>query len=207
MAGHFAAAAARVLDTASKAGARYADVQFWTIRQEDVDVRNGDVRNASDVSSTGYGVRAFVDGSWGFCGSDRLDDAGFDLTAARAVALAAASATVSGRIPAVLPTERVIADYRTPATIDPASIGLSARAALLLEAERAAHVAKNIVSAYAFMTLFTTAKEFYSTTGSAITQLLRQAGSGCGASAIGKDHDVQTRGGPGDFGLYQGGGY
>jgi TldD protein len=207
MAAHFAAAAARVLDTATKAGAGYADVQFWTIRQEDVDVRNGDVRNASDVSSAGYGVRAFVDGSWGFCGSDRLDDAGFDLAAARAVALAAASATVAGRVPAVLPTERVRADYRTPAAIDPASIGLSARAALLLEAERAAHVAKNVVSAYAFMTLFTTAKEFYSTTGSAITQLLRQAGSGCGASAIGKDGDVQTRGGPGDFGLYQGGGY
>jgi hypothetical protein len=155
MAAHFAAAAARVLDTATKAGAQYADVQFWTIRQEDVDVRNGDVRNASDVSSLGYGVRAFVDGSWGFCGSDRLDDAGFDLTAARATAAAAASAAVAGRIAAVLPAEKIVADYHTPAAIDPAGIGLSARANLLLEAERSAHVAKNVVSAYAYMTLFT----------------------------------------------------
>ena len=41
----YAASAARILDTASKAGAQYADVQFWTIRQEDVAVRNGDVRD------------------------------------------------------------------------------------------------------------------------------------------------------------------
>jgi TldD protein len=57
------------------------------------------------------------------------------------------------------------------------------------------------------MTIYTTAKELYSTTGSAITQLLRQAGAGCGVSALGRDKDVQTRGGPGDFALYQGGGY
>jgi TldD protein len=207
MAARFAAPAARILDTATKAGAQYADVQFWSIRQEDVAVRNGDVRNASDTSSLGYGVRALVDGSWGFFGSDRLDDAGFDLAAAQATALAKSGTKVSGRIRAVLPTAKVAAHYETPATIDPAGVGLSARAALLLEAERAGHVAKNVVSAYAFMTIYTTAKEFYSTTGSAISQLLRQAGAGCGVSAIGKDRDVQTRGGPGDFGLYQGGGY
>ena len=40
-------------------------MQFWTIRQEDLSVRNGDVRNASDVSSAGYGVRAAADGSAG----------------------------------------------------------------------------------------------------------------------------------------------
>jgi len=203
----YSAAAARILDTASKAGARYADVQFWTLRQEDVAVRNGDVRNASDVSSAGYGVRALVDGSWGFFGSDRFDDAAFDAAAARATALAKSGTNVADRIPAVLPTEKIIAHYETPMTKDPARVGLSERARLLLAAEHAGHVAKNVISAYALMTIYTTAKEFYSTTGSAITQLLRQAGAGCGVSAMGRDKDVQTRGGPGDFALYQGGGY
>jgi TldD protein len=203
----YAAAAARILDTATKAGADYADVQFWTIRQEDVAVRNGDVRTAADTSSAGYGVRALVDGSWGFSGSDQFGDAAFDTTAARATALAKSGAMVTDRIRAVQPVEKIVAHYETPMTVDPASIGLSARANLLLAAEKSGHVAKSVVSAYAFMTIYTTGKEFYSTTGSAITQLLRQAGAGCGVSAIGRDHDVQTRGGPGDFGLYQGGGY
>jgi TldD protein len=203
----YAAAAARILDTATKAGAVYADVQFWTIRQEDVSVRNGDVRNASDVSSVGYGVRALVGGSWGFSGSDQFGDAAFDVTAARATALAKSGTKVADRIAAVLPTEKIIATYETPMTIDPAGVSLSARANMLLAAEKSGHVAKSVVSAYAFMTIYTTGKEFYSTTGSVITQLIRQAGAGSGVSAMGRDHDVQTRGGPGDFGLYQGGGY
>jgi TldD protein len=203
----YASSAARVLDTAFKAGAEYADVQFWTLRQEDVAVRNGDVRNASDVSSAGYGVRALIGGSWGFFGSDQFDDASFDAAAARATALAKSGTKVTGLIPAVTPTEKVVAHYETPMTKNPASVGLSARANMLLGAERAGHVAKNVISAYAYMTIYTTTKEFYSTTGSAITQVLRQAGAGCGVSAIGRDKDVQTRGGPGDFGLYQGGGY
>lgn len=200
-------AAARILDTAAKAGAAYADVQFWTIRQEDLWVRNGDVRNASDVSSAGYGVRALVDGSWGFFGSDRFDDAAFDLAAARATALAKSGTKVDDRIRAVQPAEKIVAHWETPFANDPARIGLSARADLLLAAERAGHVAKNVIAAYAFMTIYTTAKEFYSTNGSAITQLLRQAGAGGGVSALGRDGDVQSRGGPGDFGLYQSGGY
>jgi TldD protein len=172
-----------------------------------VAVRNGDVRNASDVSSAGYGVRALVDGSWGFFGCDRFDDASFDAAAARATALARAGARVPDRVRAVQPAEKIVAHYDTPMTKDPATVGLSARANMLLAVERTGHVAKNVVSAYALMTIYTTAKEFYSTTGSAITQVLRQAGAGCGVSAIGRDKDVQTRGGPGDFALYQGGGY
>ena len=207
MANVYVAAAARILDTATKAGADYADVQFWTIRQEDVAVRNGDVRTASDVSSIGYGVRALTGGSWGFAGSDQFGDAAFDATAARAAALAKSGTKVADRIPAVTPVDRIVANYETPMTVDPASISLSARANLLLTAEKSGHVSKSVVSAYAYMTIYTTGKEFYSTTGSVITQLIRQAGAGSGVSAIGHDHDVQTRGGPGDFGLYQSGGY
>ena len=170
-------------------------------------MRNGDVRNASDVSSAGYGVRALVDGSWGFFGSDRFEDASYDAAAARATAAAKSGTKVTDRIPAVAPVEKIVAHYETPMTKDPASVGLSARANMLLAVEHAGHVAKNVVSAYALMTIYTTAKEFYSTNGSAITQLLRQAGAGCGVSAMGRDKDVQTRGGPGDFALYQGGGY
>lgn len=170
-------------------------------------VRNGDVRNASDTSSTGYGVRVLVDGSWGFFGSDRFDDAAFDAAASRAAAIAKSGTKVPGRIPAVTPVEKIVAHYETPMTKDPASVSLSARADLLLSAERTGHVAKNVISGYAFMTIYTTLKEFYSTTGSAIAQTIRQAGAGCGVSALGRDHDVQSRGGPGDFGLYQGGGY
>jgi TldD protein len=201
----YAAAAARVLDAASKAGAAYADVQFWTMRSEDLYVRNGDVREASDTRSLGYGVRALVDGSWGFYGSDQFGDADFDRVAAAATAIARAGTAVPDRRRAVMPTGAIVAHWETPTQIDPNTVSLGDRAATLLAIEKSMHVAKNVVAAYALMQFFTTTKEFYSTTGSAIVQTIRQAGAQCGATAIGKDRDSQTRTTPDMF--YQGGGY
>jgi len=142
------------------------------------------VREASDVTSAGYGVRALIDGSWGFFGSDRFDDAAFDVAAARATALAKSGTKIADRVFALQPQEKVVAHFETPMTKDPASVGLSARADMLLAAERAGHVAKSVIAGYAFLTIWTTVKEFYSTTGSAVTQMLRQAGAGCGVSAL-----------------------
>lgn len=203
----YAGAAARILDSAAKAGAQYADVQFWTMRAENLFVRNGDVRDSSDTRSLGYAVRALVDGSWGFYGSDRFSDADFDRVAATAAVIARSGTRVADRIRAVTPSEVLRAHWETPFRTDPASISLGARAAHLLAVEKSMHVAKNVVTAYAFMNVWTTRKEFYSSNGSEIVQTLRQAGAGCGATAIGKDGDTQDRGGPGDFGLFQSGGY
>ncbi|MBD5605254.1 MAG: hypothetical protein IAI48_09215 [Candidatus Eremiobacteraeota bacterium] len=199
----YASAAARILDSATKAGADYADVAFWTIRTEGLFVRNGDVVNASDDRSLGYAVRALVAGSWGFYGSDRMADADLDRSAVAATAIARSGSKIADRIPAVTPTDKTIATWQTPFTKDPESVSLGERAAHLLGVEKSMHVAPNVAVGYAYMNLWTTSKEFYSTTGSAIQQTLRQAGAGCGASAIGKDKDAQTRGGPGDFGLFQ----
>lgn len=207
MISHHAAASSRVLDTASKRGAQYADVQFWNIRQERMAVRNGVLRTVSNRLSTGYSVRALVDGSWGFAGSDRFENAALDAAAALAVSLAKSSAQIGDRVRAVMPAEKYVDSWTTPIARDPSAVSLSARADHLLAAERALHVASNVISGSAFMTFWITDKEFYSTNGSAIVQRIYQTGAGCVAVAIGKDGDVVERSGPGDFGFYQGGGY
>jgi len=207
MANRYAATAAKILDTATARGAEYADVQFWSIDQNQMFVRNSVVRGVGSSSTLGYGVRALVDGSWGFAGSDRFDSATLDQTAALAVSIARASARVPNRIRAVKPTEKYVDSYATPAAIDPKSVSLSTIASDLLAAEKGVHVAKNILSGFAFYQGWDTGKEFYSTNGSAIVQRILQTGAGVGAVAIGKDSDVQQRTGPGDFGLFQGGGY
>jgi TldD protein len=206
MANAYAAHAARVLDTATKRGAQYADVQFWTAESEQLFVQNGVVRGVETSRTLGYGVRALVDGSWGFAGSADLDDRGLDAAAARAVAIAKAAATVAGRVRAVMPTERYVDSWATPVEIDPASISLDAKIAHLLEAEKALHVAPAVAVGYAFSFSETRDKELYSTLGSAIDQRIVQSGAGTGCTAVGGG-DAQSRGGPGDFGLYQGGGW
>ena len=112
-------------------------------------VRNGDVRNASDVSSAGYGVRALVDGSWGFFGSDRFDDAAFDAAAARAAALAKSGTKVSRSHPRGRSrSEKIVAHYETPMTKDPAQRWACRRAPNCCSRPSArGHVAKNVISA------------------------------------------------------------
>lgn len=202
-----AARAQRALDTATKRGAGYADIQFWDASSERMAVRSGVVRTVGSTSSVGYSIRALVDGSWGFAGSDRFDDADLDIAAGLAVEIARSSARVADRIRAVAPTAKYVDTYETPLEIDPATVSLSKRADDLIAAERALHVGPQIIAGFAFLNVWTTEKEFYSTLGSAIAQRIVETGTGCGATAVGSDRDAQTRGGPGDFGLFQGGGY
>lgn len=205
MSGRFAAEAARVLDTVSKLGAAYGDVQFWNAESETIYVQSGVVRDVDSSTSLGYGVRALVDGAWGFAGSDRFGD-GLDQTAARAVAIARASATIARRVRAVTPTQKYVDTWATPVTLDPKSIPLGTRIDHLLQAEKALHVTKSVVFGYAFSWNEARTKEFYSTNGCAIVQQLEQSGAGTGCNAVGNG-DTEFRSGPGDFGLYQSGGW
>ena len=202
----FDTAAARVLDTAIARGAAYADVRFENDRSERIEVRNGDVVTLSDETSAGYGIRALVDGAWGFAASADATDAGLDRAAARAVDIARAGASLGGRRFGAAPTDRHVATYATPVERDPASVPLGERVALLLAAERALHAAPSIRAGRAWIDLWRIEKTFYSTTGSRIAQSLRQTGSGIAALAAG-DGDAQERTYPGDIGLYQGGGW
>jgi len=202
----FDAAAARALDTSAARGAAYADVRFENARTERIEVRNGSVVTLADATSIGYGIRAFVDGVWGFAASADLSDAGIDAAAARAVEIAKAGATVNTRRFAQAPNERYVDAYRTPVVRDPADVPLGERVALLLDAERALHASPEVRVGRAWIDLWRTDKVFYSSTGSRIAQLLFQTGSGIAALAVG-ENDAQQRSFPGDIGLYQGGGW
>lgn len=202
----FSAPAERILDTALARGADYADVRFERTRSERIDVRNGDVAGFTDIRSDGYGVRALVDGAWGFAASDRFDDGALDATAARAVAMARAGAAAGRHSIGTLPMDSYVDRYTTPVERDPADVPLAERVALLLEAERALHSAPTIAVGHAWLDLWRTSKEFYSTIGSRIAQTIYQSGSAISALAVGEG-DAQVRMWPGDRGMYFGGGW
>ena len=202
----FDALAARALDTASACGATYADVRFELCRSERIEVRNGLVASLADASSSGYGIRALVDGAWGFAASDALHGQGIDTTAARAVEIARASASIARSRVGTIPPRAYRDHFETPLLRDPQSVPLGERVALLLAAERALHVDVQIAVGRAWLDLWSSTKTFYSTTGSRIQQRIVQTGSGIQAMAVGEG-DVQTRTYPGDIGLYKSGGW
>ena len=202
----FEAAAQRALDTAAARGAAYADVRFEEDSSERIEVRNGHVGTLEDGTSTGYGMRAFYEGSWGFAASADTSDAGLDATAARAVEIAKAGASVATRRFGEAPTHNYVDRFATPVDKDPADIPLGKRVELLLEAEKGVHVGPLVAVGRAWIDLWHTEKEFYSSSGSKIAQSLYQTGSGLSALAVGEG-DAQDRSFPGDIGLYQTGGW
>ncbi len=187
-------------------GAQFADVRFETTRNERIEVRNGVVAALADASSSGYGVRALIDGSWGFAASDDPSDAALDETAALACAIARAGARAARRRIGFPPPRAYVDKYETPVVRDPASITLGERVALLLEAERLLHAGNEVTVGRAWIDIWSTTKELHASSGSQITQHLLQSGCGIQAMAIG-DGDAQTRTFPGDVGLYQSGGW
>jgi TldD protein len=202
----FEAAGARALDTAAARGAEYADARFEVERAERIEVRNGVVATLSDATSTGIGVRALVEGAWGFAASSDVSDAGIDAAAARAVDIARAGAAIARRRVGA-PPERAYRDtFATQVLRDPQDVPLGDRVALLLEAERLLHGPAGVAVGRAWLDLWRTDKYFFSSIGSQIEQRLRQTGSGIEAMAVG-DGDVQVRTYPGDVGLYQSGGW
>ncbi len=200
------AAAQRVLDTAAARGAQFADVRFETTRSERVEVRNGIVASLADAASSGYGVRALVDGSWGFAASDDPSDAALDATAARACAIARAGAAIARRRIGFPPARAYVDEYATPVERDTAGVPLGERVALLLEAERNLHAGSAIAVGRAWIDLWSAKKTLYSSIGGRIGQHIVQTGCGMEAMAVG-DGDAQTRTFPGDVGLYQSGGW
>ncbi len=198
--------AARAMDTAAKQGADYTDVRFEVARAERIEVRNGVVATLSDSTSRGYGIRALVDGAWGFAASSDMSEDGVDRAAARAVEIAQAGASIGlqriGQAPLSAYTDR----FATAMLRDPREVSLGDRVALLLDAEKELHVSGKITVGRSWLDLWTTDKIFYSSIGSRIEQSIRQTGSGIQALAVG-DRDVQRRTYPGDVGLYKSGGW
>jgi TldD protein len=202
----FESLAARALDTSKLRGASFSDVRFEVARSERIEVRNGVVATLADATSSGFGVRALVDGAWGFAASADVSDSGVDAGAARAVAIARASAAIARRRIGTPPARAYVDAFATPMRRDPADVPLGERVTLLLDAERLLHGPAEIAVGRAWLDLWRVDKYFYSSAGSRIAQQIRQTGAGIEAMAIG-DGDVQVRTYPGDTGLYQSGGW
>jgi TldD protein len=199
-------AAQRILDTALARGAVFADVRFETARSERIEVRNGVVAALVDSISTGYGVRALIDGAWGFAASDDASDRGLDEAAERACAIARAGAAVARHRVGAPPPRSHVDRYATPVERDPATVPLGERVALLLDAEKLLHAAAQIAVGRAWIDLWSTDKALFGTNGTHIAQRIVQSGCGVQAMAVGAG-DAQTRTYPGDVGLYQSGGW
>jgi TldD protein len=133
------------LNAAKMAGASYADVRIGRYLQNFVSTREQQITNVVDTDSIGAGVRALVNGTWGFAATRMMTKDGVASAARRAVAVAKATAIARGNAVelAPAPTFKDVS-WKNEYKIDPWTIPVEQKADLLLKANAAALKAKNV---------------------------------------------------------------
>lgn len=199
--------ALKILDLAKKRTVEYADVRVVRRENESIATKDGVVEALESSESLGFGVRILLNGKWGFASSDNFSKGGFEVAIKKAVELAKASGLVKGEKVKLDKTKPAIATYKTPVAIDPFAVSLEEKINLLLKADSAQRIHKNIKISQSFMRSFRETKTFASTEGALIDQEICWCGAGIETTAIDKT-EVQNRTYPNSFrGQFRTGGY
>ncbi|WBO84333.1 TldD/PmbA family protein [Hymenobacter yonginensis] len=127
------------LNAAKAAGASYTDVRIGRYLNQYVFTREKQVQNIVSTESFGAGVRALVNGAWGFASTNTVTEAGLAEAARTAVAIAKANQKVQKQ-PVQLAPQRGYGEvsWKTPIERNFAEVPVKEKVDLLLAANGAA---------------------------------------------------------------------
>jgi TldD protein len=161
------------INTARSAGASYSDVRIGRYRNSFVFTREQQIVNTADTDSIGAGVRALVDGTWGFAATKLLTKDGVAAAAREAVAIAKANRIARDQPVQFAPTEvHKDVTWKSAYTIDPFTIPLEQRADLLMKANAAAMAVKGVRFVTSGLAFVKEDRNFANTEGSVISQTI-----------------------------------
>ncbi|MEO7962488.1 MAG: TldD/PmbA family protein, partial [Gemmatimonadaceae bacterium] len=183
--------ALEALNAARDAGASYADVRIGRYRRQSIATRERQVTGVNDSESYGIGVRALVQGSWGFAATNNLSKDGAQLTAREAARLARAARTTQKRPVELAPVAAAKGTWRTPVMRDPVDVPIEEKVALLLAANEAALKMPKVRFVNSGMQLLREEKTLATTDGTMVTQTFVRVGPQFTATAI-ADGDFQS---------------
>ncbi len=183
------------LDAARMAGASYADVRIGRQQQHFVITREQQIQNVVDTDTMGCGVRALVDGVWGFAATRRLTREAVAATAREAAAIARANRLARGAMVEMAPAPVYPdATWQSPFEIDPWTVPVEEKVDLLLRANAEALKVPSVRFVNSALFLVKDERNFASTDGSVITQMFIRSWPTLTATAVAPDFsDFQTR--------------
>jgi TldD protein len=191
--------AALALNVAALRGASYADTRIADDRSRALSTKNGKIGTASDAESLGIGVRVIADGAWGFAASDDLSKAAIEATAAKAVAIAKASAKVKQHDVKLAPEKPATAEWSTPIQIDPFTISVEQNLDLLLKIDAELCSVTGVTLAETNLNFRREEQWFVSSEGASIHQTKYTTGAGFAAYAF-AGSEIQKRSYPCSYG-------
>jgi TldD protein len=190
--------ATRAISTASTLGARYADVRIIVSRNQSIAVKNGKVEGLNDFESIGFGVRVLVGDAWGFAASAEITAPEVDRVTALAVETARASAMVPGKPVNLGQPVTSTGRFVTHVQIDPFSVSLESKLALLLDAD--ARIRKNpgVKVSEGSVLAIRRDKIFANSEGAYVEQTIIETGGSISATAV-QGNEIQVRSYPHSF--------
>ncbi len=184
------------LNAAKLAGASWADVRVQRQRRQNLSTREQQVTNVLDTDTIGVGVRVLVDGTWGFAATRALTTDGVARAARQAVALARANRVARDReVRLAASPAHPNATWKSSYIIDPWSIPVEEKVALLLQANAAAQRVRNVRFVNSSLQFVKEERSYANSEGSVISQDVVRSWVTMSVTAISDDRTmVATRG-------------
>lgn len=187
------------LETAKLRGASLAEARIVDERNRSLATKNGKIGSASDQESLGVGIRVIAEGGFGFAATDDLSRDGVERCAARAVAIAKASASVKSQELRLVAEPPAKVDWASPCKIDPFSTSIEKNLELLFAIDEELRKEKGVTLAETSMNFRRYEQWFFSTEGGEIHQTTVTTGAGFAAHAF-QGTEIQKRSYPNSFG-------
>ncbi|HEY0995315.1 MAG TPA: TldD/PmbA family protein [Gemmatimonadaceae bacterium] len=187
---------AAALGAAKAGGASFADARIGRYRNNFVLTREQQIVNVVDLDSLGMGVRALVNGTWGFAATRELTTDGVAKAAREAVAIAKAN-RLPGAEPVVLSPEPAHpnATWKSAYQIDPWTVPIEEKVQLLLKANAEAAKVPGVRFVNSSMFFVKEEKEYANTDGTSTSQVIIRSWLPFTATAVAPDFsDFQSRG-------------
>ncbi len=169
------ALARKAVEAAVAAGASYADARLVLYKTQSIGVRDDHVAGVSQTDSYGIGVRVIADGGWGFAASPTVDSASVTRAAKDAVDTAKRTGKLLQELgkPPVAWVAAPVAKgtWVSPHEVDPFSVPLPDKAALLIDAAKAVLATPGVSHASAGVSIVGEDRIFVSSEGAQVHQL------------------------------------
>jgi TldD protein len=184
------------LNAAKLAGASYTDARIARYRDNQVFTREQQIINVVDQDSMGCGVRALVDGTWGFAATRTLTKAGVAAAAREAAGIAKANRIARDKAVQLAPSQSYPdATWTTPHTKDPFDVPIEEKANLLLKANAEAMKVAGVKFVFSGMFFRKQERNYANSDGSVIAQTVIQSWPLMQITAVAPDFsDFQNRG-------------
>jgi TldD protein len=180
------------LDTATAAGADYADVRIGTYRRQEISSEDTRLAGFTDLDDSGVGVRVLADGAWGFAASGELSREEVQRVAKEAVEIARASATVIETPVVLVPEPPRKTMFASEVAVDPFAVDVSDKAGLLIEINEKLLGHEGVKKATGMLTLRRTDRLFLSTEDHDLESHVTTSGVAYMATAV-DSNDARSR--------------